>query len=95
MGVPVLTVPGALSASRSSASILTTLGLTEWIASTTDDYVRLAVEFARDEATLTMLRKSLRTRMLASPLMDEPRFARDVEAAYRRMWRAWCERPSP
>ena len=95
MGVPVLTLPGALSAARSSASILTTLGLTEWIASTPEDYVRLAVQFARDEATLTMLRKSLRTRMLASPLMDEPRFARDVEAAYRRMWHAWCQRPSP
>jgi predicted O-linked N-acetylglucosamine transferase (SPINDLY family) len=37
----------------------------------------------------------LRTWMLASPLMDEPRFARDVEAAYRHMWRSWCERPSP
>lgn len=95
MGVPVLTVPGALSASRSSASILTTLGLTEWIASTPEDYVRLAVELARDEANITVLRKSLRARMLASPLMDEPRFARDVEAAYRRMWRAWCERPAP
>lgn len=95
MGVPVLTLPGAQSASRSSASILTTLGLADWIASTPEDYVRLAVEFARDEANITMLRKSLRTRMLASPLMDEPRFARDVEAAYRRMWRAWCERPSP
>ncbi len=95
MGVPVLTVPGARTASRSSASILTTLGLTEWIASTPDDYVRLALEFARDEANITKLRKSLRTRMLASPLMDEPRFARDVEAAYRRMWRAWCKRPSP
>lgn len=95
MGVPVLTIPGPLSASRSSASILTTLGLTEWIASTPEDYVRLAVKFAGDEANVTMLRESLRTRMLASPLMDEPRFARDVEVAYRRMWRAWCEQPSP
>ena len=95
MGVPVLTLRGTRSASRPSASILTTLGLTEWIASTPENYVRLAVQFARDEANITMLRKSLRTRMLTSPLMDEPRFARDVEAAYRRMWRAWCERPSP
>jgi predicted O-linked N-acetylglucosamine transferase (SPINDLY family) len=95
MGVPVLALPGARSASRPSASILTTLGLAEWIASTPEDYVRLAVEFAGDEANITMLRESLRTQMLASPLMDEPRFARDVEAAYRRMWRAWCEQPSP
>jgi hypothetical protein len=23
--------------------------------------------------------------------MDAPRFARNMEAAYRRMWRRWCE----
>jgi len=27
--------------------------------------------------------------MLASPLMDAPRFARNVEAAYRSMWERW------
>jgi predicted O-linked N-acetylglucosamine transferase (SPINDLY family) len=29
--------------------------------------------------------------MLESPLMDEVRFVRDLEDAYRGMWRAWCE----
>jgi protein O-GlcNAc transferase len=29
--------------------------------------------------------------MRKSPLMDEARFARDLEAAYRGMWRAWCD----
>jgi predicted O-linked N-acetylglucosamine transferase (SPINDLY family) len=28
--------------------------------------------------------------MRQSPLMDAPRFARAVEAAYRKMWRKWC-----
>jgi predicted O-linked N-acetylglucosamine transferase (SPINDLY family) len=28
--------------------------------------------------------------MRASPLMDEARFARDMEALYRQMWRTWC-----
>jgi predicted O-linked N-acetylglucosamine transferase (SPINDLY family) len=28
--------------------------------------------------------------MQASPLMDAPRFARNIEAAYRQMWRNWC-----
>jgi len=32
----------------------------------------------------------LRQRMLDSPLMDGPSFARDIEAAYRQMWRTWC-----
>jgi predicted O-linked N-acetylglucosamine transferase (SPINDLY family) len=29
--------------------------------------------------------------MRKSPLMDEARFARDLESAYRAMWRARCE----
>jgi predicted O-linked N-acetylglucosamine transferase (SPINDLY family) len=28
--------------------------------------------------------------MQASALCDGPAFARDVEAAYREMWRRWC-----
>jgi len=32
----------------------------------------------------------LRPRMGASPLMDAPRFARNIEAAYRTMWQRWC-----
>jgi predicted O-linked N-acetylglucosamine transferase (SPINDLY family) len=91
MGVPVVTVPGARPSSRSAASILTTVGLGEWIASTPGDYVRLAVESAHDEARLVELRKSLRGRLRQSPLMDEERFVRDVENAYRLMWRNWCE----
>jgi predicted O-linked N-acetylglucosamine transferase (SPINDLY family) len=32
----------------------------------------------------------MRQRLEASPLRDEAGFARDVEAAYRAMWRQWC-----
>jgi predicted O-linked N-acetylglucosamine transferase (SPINDLY family) len=31
--------------------------------------------------------------MLVSPLMDAPRFARNIEAAYRTMWEDGAERP--
>jgi predicted O-linked N-acetylglucosamine transferase (SPINDLY family) len=91
MGVPVVTAPGIRPSSRSTASVLSTAGLAEWIASSPEEYVRLAVESARDEARLAGLRKTLRERLRESPLMDEKRFARDLEAAYRQMWRKWCE----
>ena len=90
MGVPVVTVPGTRSVSRSAASILATVGLSDWIAASPEDYVRLAVKHAGDRAVVAELRQTLRERMRRSPLMDELQFARDVEDAYRRMWRTWC-----
>jgi predicted O-linked N-acetylglucosamine transferase (SPINDLY family) len=90
MGVPVITLPGERPTSRSAASLLTTVGLPEWIATSAEDYVGRALAFAADRDRLARLRASLRERMRASPLMDEAAFARDLEAAYRQMWRDWC-----
>jgi len=90
MGVPVITVPGTRSISRSTTSILATLGLSDWIATSPEDYVRLAVRCTEDRESIAELRRTLRGRMRASPLVDELQFARDVEDAYRRMWRTWC-----
>ena len=95
MGVPVLTLPGSRPSSRSAASLLTSAGLGDWIAPNPGQYVAMAVAFARDHAKLADLRRTLREKMRRSPLMDEAQFARDIEDAYRGMWRTWCsgERP--
>ena len=90
MGAPVITFPGIRSWSRSAASILTTVGLTDCIAGSPEDYVRRAVQLARNPAKIAQLRKSLRSRMIESPLMDKRLFARDMENAFRRMWQSWC-----
>ena len=52
-----------------------------------------AGRLAADLLRLTDLRITLRSRMLASPLMDANGFARHMEAAYRMMWRNWCAFP--
>lgn len=90
MGVPVVAATGSTPTSRSAASILAALGLDDWIAPSIDDYVRVAVERANDRAVIADLRRTLRPKLKASPLMDEERFVRDLERAYRQMWREWC-----
>jgi len=90
MGVPVVTLAGSRSASRSAASILSAIGLGECIARSPEDYVRLTLELAGSGSRLAELRASLRARMRASPIMDEARFVRALEDAYRLMWRRWC-----
>ena len=93
MGAPVITCPGIRSWSRSAASILTTLGLADGIAESQEDYVRRAVQLAGNPARIAHLRKTLRSRMIESSLMDKRLFARDMENAFRRMWQSWCSQP--
>ncbi len=92
MGVPVLSRCGDAHVSRVGASLLARVGLTDWVADGEDDYVEKAVCYAKDLSLLTRIRTELRDRMRESPLCDAHGFTRDLEAAYRVMWRAWCER---
>jgi predicted O-linked N-acetylglucosamine transferase (SPINDLY family) len=90
MGVPVVTLVGPTVVGRAGLSQLTNLELKELTAHTPRQYVQIAAALAGDLPKLADLRRTLRLRMQASPLMDAPRFARGIEAAYRQMWRRWC-----
>ncbi len=87
MGVPVIALLGEHHVSRVSASILAHSGLEELIADTAEDYVERAARLAADPDRLATYRRDLRSCMRAAPIMNHARFARDVEDAYRAMWR--------
>ena len=90
MGVPVLSLCGDRHVSRVGASLLTRVGLTDWIAGDRDAYVEIAARHAGELGTLAQLRAGLRGTMRGSALCDAPGFTRDLEAAFRTMWQAWC-----
>jgi predicted O-linked N-acetylglucosamine transferase (SPINDLY family) len=91
MGVPVLTLPREMPASRAGLSLLSCVGLGELAASSEDGFVRIAVELAGNLPRLAEMRATLRARMRASPLMDAPRFARNLEAAFLWIWKRRTE----
>ena len=90
MGVPPVTLSGNTAASRGGASILSNLGLEEFIARSADEYVSIAARISAAPDRLGQLRQTLRAWLQESPLMDGKRFATDMEAVYRQIWRAWC-----
>jgi protein O-GlcNAc transferase len=90
MGVPFITLAGAHFGSRLGVTILSNAGLPELIAKALDEYVGLAVDLAQDKDWLRSLRHNLRDRVAASPLMNQQAFTRNMETAYREMWRCWC-----
>lgn len=91
MGLPFVSLAGAPSMGTLGASILTALGRPEWIAHSEDEYVDKLVALTSDVPALADLRAGLRQEMQASPLMDEPGFARDVEDAYFAMFQKWAD----
>lgn len=86
MGVPVLTLAGRRFLGRQGVGLLMNAGLSDWIAQDPDDYVVRAARHARDLPALAHLRARLRTQVLASPLFDGARFAREMQAALQAMW---------
>jgi predicted O-linked N-acetylglucosamine transferase (SPINDLY family) len=90
MGVPTLTMPGEIFASRHSASHMSNIGLPEWIVPDPDAYVAQAAARAADPRALALLRAGMRARMARSPLCDAPRFGAALGAGLRRAWQSWC-----
>lgn len=86
MGVPTLTLAGETMLARQGASLLTAAGLIDWVANSADEYVAKAVAFSQDLTYLSALRRCLRGQVKSSPLFDADRFARNLEAALRKMW---------
>ena len=95
MGVPIVTLVGKTAVGRGGVSILHNVGLPELIAESEDAYLQIATKLAGDVEQLDRLRTTLRERLRRSPLMDSARFAREMESAYRQMWRNWCSAPTP
>ncbi|HWE04002.1 MAG TPA: tetratricopeptide repeat protein, partial [Tepidisphaeraceae bacterium] len=94
MGVPVVTRSGITAVSRGGLSQLSNLKLAELACADEDSFVRVAAGLATSMDRLRTLRSTLRGRLIESPLMDGPRFARSVESAYRTTWARWSA-PAP
>jgi predicted O-linked N-acetylglucosamine transferase (SPINDLY family) len=90
MGVPVLTLYGSRYAGRMASSVLTTMGMIDWIAHTPGQFIEIGIRQLTDVSRLAQLRGELRGKMQASPLCDGKKFTANLEATYRALWRRWC-----
>ncbi|MFI4924505.1 MAG: glycosyltransferase, partial [Vicinamibacteria bacterium] len=93
MGVPIVALEGDSELARATPAAMRGVDAPEFAHSTIDDYVAFAVALAIDPARLRELRGSLRERLRACGALDYQALARNVEAAFRGMWRAYCATP--
>ena len=92
MGVPVVSLTGRLAVNQCGACLLATVGLP--VANTLEQYIALAALMAKAIPEQPDSRRNLRETLKRSQLMDEVGMTRTLEAAYREMWRRWCQSPT-
>ncbi|OAN54660.1 hypothetical protein A6A04_12100 [Paramagnetospirillum marisnigri] len=90
MGVPIVTCHGRTPFSRVGLCHLTNIGLPDLITADAPAYIDKVAWLACDIDALSDLRRGMRERFMASPLMDGSGYTRHLEDAYRVMWRRWC-----
>jgi protein O-GlcNAc transferase len=91
LGIPVVTRIGHTASGRVGISLASNLQMTDLVARSDEDFVKIASGLAGDSSRVAELRQTLRQKLADSPITDANRFAEDVQSAYRQMWRTWCE----
>jgi len=86
MGVPVVSLVGTMPTARTGLTLLKQVELQQLAVQSVEEYVEKAVGLSRDFDALSALRSELRQRLKRSPAMDEERYTRNLEAAYRSAW---------
>jgi protein O-GlcNAc transferase len=94
-GVPVVVLQGGHFASRVSSSLLHAVGLSELVTYRLEEYEKIAVQLASRPSELKAVRLKLNSNRLKKPLFDTARFVRNLENAYRAMWRIFLEGRAP
>jgi protein O-GlcNAc transferase len=94
MGVPVVARVGSVHAARVGLSLLSAVGLGELTGESVEEVVGIAAALAGDRARLAELRRTLRERVVRSPLCDAGGFAQQFEEALAAAQRNVRNRPA-
>lgn len=82
-GTPIVTLPGKTFASRVAASILHNSNLSEWIATSPEEYVEIAVDIAtKSRKEINQLKEKIYHSYWNSSMVNSLEFAQNLEKFY-------------
>ena len=93
--VPIVTFEGPSMRHSQGAWLMRHLGLNDWIADSDKRYVEIALQKASNLDSLSQLRQDLPDLWQQSLLGDPLAVTRGIEAAFRAVWRRYCEGMPP
>ncbi|KAL5703262.1 protein O-GlcNAc transferase [Ranunculus cassubicifolius] len=95
-GLPMVTLPLEKMATRVAGSLCLATGVGEdMIVSSMKEYEEKAVSLAENRPKLQALTNKLKAARLTCPLFDTPRWVRNLDRAYLKMWNLYCSGSHP
>jgi len=92
LGLPSITLYGSTPASRIGTSFNYGLGLDDFVANSTDEYIAIAQNAASNPGLLEKLRAEIPQRMAQSPMGNAAIYTRATEKIYHSLWLKACQR---
>ena len=90
MGVPVISIRGRTHGARFGASILKNAGVQELLVENDLNYLRRAVQLGKSPKLINAYHGALREQLRKSALMNEKQYMKELESAYKEVWRRYC-----
>jgi len=91
MGVPYITLADRPSVGRIGSAPLHCLGHSEWIAADENEYIAKAIGLASNISQLALIRKNLQLEFQKSEIMNQEKFTKKLETAFREMFMKWSQ----
>jgi predicted O-linked N-acetylglucosamine transferase (SPINDLY family) len=88
MGVPVISLCGSCHANRVGATLLSSIGMKDFIAYSENEYITKTIDICQNLQLLKTIRRQLRSVMQQSTLMDAKRLTMNIESVYKSIWSA-------
>jgi predicted O-linked N-acetylglucosamine transferase (SPINDLY family) len=86
LGIPMVTTIGEQFAARNSYTFMHSVGVTEGIAESIEEYIAWGVKLGLDSALRQQIKEKLLKSRWTSPLWNGNEFTREMEKAYQQMW---------
>jgi len=86
-GLPIITICGNTFSGRMCSSILHAVGLPELVTYSAEEYESLAIELATNPSKLVDIKNRLQKNLKTTPLFDTPSFTRNLELAYKKIYK--------
>ena len=92
MGIPMVTMTGVTEVARLGTSMLNLIEHPEWIATNSDEYIKIACDIASNLNKLNQTRHELRQQVQSSPLMNGELAIQNLEHAFRHIWKEYVQK---